>query len=107
MDAAEREAFDAFARGRMRELLRFAHVLTGDPHRAADLVQDALERTLLSCTAGRAEPGCLRSPYDNLRASEVARTRVAASASRKPKQPKKCQGGPGVGSMHPAAAQDA
>lgn len=46
MDQADREAFDAFARGRMRELLRFAHVLTGDPHRAADLVQDALERTL-------------------------------------------------------------
>jgi RNA polymerase sigma-70 factor (sigma-E family) len=44
----EQDAFDAFARGRMRELLRFAHVLTGDPHRAADLVQDALERTLLS-----------------------------------------------------------
>ncbi len=42
------DAFDAFARGRMRELLRFAHVLTGDPHRAADLVQDALERTLMS-----------------------------------------------------------
>ena len=48
MDADERAAFDAFARGRMRELLRFAHVLTGDPHRAADLVQDALERTLLA-----------------------------------------------------------
>jgi RNA polymerase sigma-70 factor (sigma-E family) len=48
MDEAERDAFDAFARGRMRELLRFAHVLTGDPHRAADLVQDALERTLLA-----------------------------------------------------------
>jgi RNA polymerase sigma-70 factor (sigma-E family) len=48
MQADEREAFDAFARGRMRELLRFAHVLTGDPHRAADLVQDALERTLIS-----------------------------------------------------------
>ncbi|MGH8895091.1 MAG: SigE family RNA polymerase sigma factor [Actinomycetes bacterium] len=48
MDVTEREAFDAFARGRMRELLRFAHVLTGDPHRAADLVQDALERTLLA-----------------------------------------------------------
>lgn len=44
----ELDAFDAFARGRMRELLRFAHVLTGDPHRAADLVQDALERTLMS-----------------------------------------------------------
>jgi RNA polymerase sigma-70 factor (sigma-E family) len=42
------DAFDAFARARMRELLRFAHVLTGDPHRAADLVQDALEKTLLS-----------------------------------------------------------
>jgi len=48
MQADEREAFDAFARGRMRELLRFAHLLTGDPHRAADLVQDALERTLIS-----------------------------------------------------------
>ena len=46
--ADEQDAFDAFARGRMRELLRFAHVLTGDPHRAADLVQDALERTLMS-----------------------------------------------------------
>jgi RNA polymerase sigma-70 factor (sigma-E family) len=48
VDGFERETFDAFARGRMRELLRFAHVLTGDPDRAADLVQDALERTLLA-----------------------------------------------------------
>jgi RNA polymerase sigma-70 factor (sigma-E family) len=48
VDDLERDAFDAFARARMRELLRFAHVLTGDPHQAADLVQDALERTLLS-----------------------------------------------------------
>ena len=48
MNQTDREAFDAFARGRMRELLRFAHVLTGDPHQAADLVQDALERTLLA-----------------------------------------------------------
>src|ERR1044072_6454068 len=46
--ADEQDAFDAFARGRMRELLRFAHVLTGDPHRAADLAQDALERTRVS-----------------------------------------------------------
>jgi RNA polymerase sigma-70 factor (sigma-E family) len=44
----ERAAFDEFARGRMRELLRFAHVLTGDADRAADLVQDALERTLMA-----------------------------------------------------------
>jgi RNA polymerase sigma-70 factor (sigma-E family) len=42
---AEAEAFDAFVRARMPALLRFAHALTGDPHTAADLVQDALERT--------------------------------------------------------------
>ena len=48
METHEHDAFDAFAQGRMRELLRFAHVLTGDQHRAADLVQDALERTLMS-----------------------------------------------------------
>ncbi len=41
-------AFDAFARARTAGLLRFAHVLTGDRDRAADLVQDALERTLLA-----------------------------------------------------------
>ena len=38
-------AFDAFVRARLPALLRFAHALTGDPHTAADLVQDALERT--------------------------------------------------------------
>ena len=36
--------FADYVRGRHAELLRFAHVLTGDPHLAADLVQDALER---------------------------------------------------------------
>jgi len=40
------EAFDAFVRTRMPELLRFAHMLTGNPDAAADLVQDALERAL-------------------------------------------------------------
>ena len=48
MDAAEREDFDAFVRSRMPQLLGFANALTGDPHRAADLVQDALERTALA-----------------------------------------------------------
>lgn len=38
-------AFDAFVRARTPALLRFAHALTGDPHTAADLVQDALVRT--------------------------------------------------------------
>jgi RNA polymerase sigma-70 factor (sigma-E family) len=39
------ESFDEYVRNRHSELLRFAHVLSGDPHLAADLVQDALERT--------------------------------------------------------------
>jgi len=42
---AERDAFDAFVRARLPALLRFAYAVTGDPHTAADLVQDALERT--------------------------------------------------------------
>jgi RNA polymerase sigma-70 factor (sigma-E family) len=48
VDTADREAFDAFARARTPALLRFAHVLTGDPEKAADLVQDALERTIMA-----------------------------------------------------------
>ncbi|MBE1611166.1 SigE family RNA polymerase sigma factor [Actinopolymorpha pittospori] len=46
MRSEEEEAFDAFVRGRMPELLRFGHMLTGNADAAADLVQDALERTL-------------------------------------------------------------
>ncbi|MBV1851793.1 SigE family RNA polymerase sigma factor [Catellatospora tritici] len=41
-------SFDEYVRGRHADLLRFAHVLCGDPHLAADLVQDALERTGLA-----------------------------------------------------------
>jgi RNA polymerase sigma-70 factor (sigma-E family) len=36
--------FDEFVRARHAALLRFAHLLTGDPHGAADLVQEALEK---------------------------------------------------------------
>src|SRR3954465_12935579 len=43
--SADADAFDTFVRARMPALLRFAHAVTGDPHTAADLVQDALERT--------------------------------------------------------------
>ena len=39
--------FDAFVRARLPELLRFGRALTGSDEAAADLVQDALERTLL------------------------------------------------------------
>ncbi|GGM12009.1 SigE family RNA polymerase sigma factor [Dactylosporangium sucinum] len=38
-------SFAEYVRDRHRELLRFAHLLSGDDQLAADLVQDALERT--------------------------------------------------------------
>jgi RNA polymerase sigma-70 factor (sigma-E family) len=44
----DRESFDAFVRARLPELLRFGRVLTGSSEAAADLVQDALERTLMA-----------------------------------------------------------
>jgi RNA polymerase sigma-70 factor (sigma-E family) len=50
VDEERRQIFDEFARARMPELLRFGHALTGSPHAAADLVQDALERTMLAWT---------------------------------------------------------
>jgi RNA polymerase sigma-70 factor (sigma-E family) len=45
MDEIARAAFDSFARARTPALVRFATALCGDPHLAADLVQDALEKT--------------------------------------------------------------
>jgi RNA polymerase sigma-70 factor (sigma-E family) len=44
----DRESFDAFVRARLPNLLRFGHALTGSSEAAADLVQDALERTLIA-----------------------------------------------------------
>jgi RNA polymerase sigma-70 factor (sigma-E family) len=44
----DRAAFDAFVRARLPELLRFGRALTGSSDAGADLVQDALERTLLA-----------------------------------------------------------
>jgi RNA polymerase sigma-70 factor (sigma-E family) len=38
--------FDGFVHARLSELVRFGRALTGDEHRGADLVQDALERAL-------------------------------------------------------------
>jgi RNA polymerase sigma-70 factor (sigma-E family) len=43
----EHAAFDAFVRARLPELHRFGRILTGCEEAGADLVQDALERTLL------------------------------------------------------------
>jgi RNA polymerase sigma-70 factor (sigma-E family) len=48
VDDERRRVFDEFVRARMPELLRFGYALTGNPHAAADLVQDALERTMLA-----------------------------------------------------------
>lgn len=50
MDQQTREVFDAFVRARHPALLRYGTALTGNPHSAADLVQDALERTGLAWT---------------------------------------------------------
>ncbi len=44
----DKAAFDAFVRARLPELLRFGRALTGSGEAGADLVQDALERTMLS-----------------------------------------------------------
>jgi RNA polymerase sigma-70 factor (sigma-E family) len=47
-DDDEREVFDAFVRVRLPHLLRFGRALTGSSESGADLVQDALERTILA-----------------------------------------------------------
>ncbi len=44
----DREAFDAFVRVRLPHLVRFGRSLTGTTEAGQDLVQDALERTLLA-----------------------------------------------------------
>ncbi len=43
----DRDAFDAFVRARLPHLLRLGRALTGSEQAGADLVQDALERTLM------------------------------------------------------------
>ncbi|MDX6296224.1 MAG: hypothetical protein QOI51_81 [Nocardioidaceae bacterium] len=44
----EREGFDAFVRARLPDLVRFGRALTGSTEAGQDLVQDALERTILA-----------------------------------------------------------
>jgi RNA polymerase sigma-70 factor (sigma-E family) len=48
LDEQAYAAFDHFARARTAALLRFAYLLCGDRDRAADLVQDALERAAMA-----------------------------------------------------------
>lgn len=47
MRAEDDEAFSAFVAARSRHLLQAAHLLTGDRHRAEDLLQTALTRAYL------------------------------------------------------------
>lgn len=48
--------FESFMRARLPHLIRFGCALTGDEHAAADLVQDALERTLLKWSRIEGDP---------------------------------------------------
>lgn len=48
MDPPGERAFRSFAAARLPALLRFGHLLTGDPSSAEDLVQSALARTALA-----------------------------------------------------------
>ena len=54
----DREAFDAFVRARLPDLVRFGRALSGSTEAGQDLVQDALERTLLAWNRldSRADP---------------------------------------------------
>lgn len=48
MREEDRRVFDAFVRARLPDLVRFGRSLTGSTEAGQDLVQDALERTLLA-----------------------------------------------------------
>jgi RNA polymerase sigma-70 factor (sigma-E family) len=48
MRQEDREAFDAFVKARLPDLVRFGRALSGSTEAGQDLVQDALERTLLA-----------------------------------------------------------
>jgi RNA polymerase sigma-70 factor (sigma-E family) len=78
VDAATAEVFDTFVRARHAALLRYGTVLTGDPHSAADLVQDALERTGLAWSRVRQQgypEGYVRRVIANRNISQWRRLR--------------------------------
>lgn len=77
-------AFEEFVATRLPHLLRFGRALTGDDHEAADLVQDALERTYAKWSRIRsADPeGYVRAVMVNRNVSQwrkLRRERVTAS----------------------------
>lgn len=77
-------SFEEFVASRLPHLLRFGRALTGDDHAAADLVQDALERTYVKWQRIRsADPeGYVRTVMVNRHVSlwrKLRRERVMAS----------------------------
>lgn len=56
MRAVDERAFAAFVRARTRPLLRTAHLLVGDRHRAEDLLQTAFERLARRWTRLEGDP---------------------------------------------------
>jgi RNA polymerase sigma-70 factor (sigma-E family) len=83
-------SFDEYVRGRHGELLRFAHVLCGDRHLAADLVQDALERTGMSWKRLRDQDdpeGYVRRIIVNLYLNRWRRMRRERLVEQVPDQP--------------------
>ena len=82
--------FDGFVRARHPALLRYGTVLTGDPHSAADLVQDALERTGLawSRVQHQGDPeGYVRRTMANRNISTWRRLRRERLVAEPPEQP--------------------
>src|SRR6266511_448781 len=77
------EEFDEFIRSRHDALLRFAHLLTGDLHTAADLVQESLERAGLRWR--RILNAHLNYGRRRRRERLVAETPEVASADREPR----------------------
>jgi RNA polymerase sigma-70 factor (sigma-E family) len=72
VDPAAERAFRGFAAARLPALLRFGHLLTGDPRSAEDLVQSALARTALSWPRVRRQDdpeGYVRRTMLNLQAN--------------------------------------
>lgn len=83
-------SFDEYVRERHTELLRFAHVLTGDRHLAEDLVQDALERAGLHWRRIRRQDdpeGYLRRTIVNQHISGIRRRRRESLVAAPPEQP--------------------
>lgn len=77
-------SFEEFVTSRLPHLLRFGRALTGDDHAAADLVQDALERTCVKWQRIRStDPeGYVRAVMVNRNVSlwrKLRRERVTAS----------------------------